>query len=371
MWSASIVRFEYPICFLLLLAQGCARQRERAVIGDAFAIAGPPTVQVARSEIAAWDSSRAPAVSIVVQPQGLAGDPVDVEVERAQRLVAIPDLVGVVGHGGSRASLAAAPVYNAAHVPQIVPTGTSRLLKRAGRWTFMLAPDDSVEGAFIARFVTERLAARRISVFFVRDEYGFGLRDGLVAGLRLRGLKVVDQVSYQRINDFRTLVSASFRRGVPDAVVVAGRAGDAGLIARFVRRAAPRVKIVVGDGALVLPELADSAGPAADSIYAVACWLPNAPDSVSRAFVRRFRLLAGRDPQPYEAMAHDAIMVLASAIRAVGTDRSAIRRYLLALGVSRPPYLGVTGPITFGPERPSRLVMARLRGDSLIRVPDR
>ncbi|MBI4543210.1 MAG: hypothetical protein HY705_09280 [Gemmatimonadetes bacterium] len=120
----------------------------------------------------------------------------------------------------------------------------------------MLADDDSVEGAFIGAFAAERLSARRVSIFFVSDEYGIGLRDGLVADLRRRGLSVVDEVPFNPINELRTLVSASLRRGVPDVVVVAGRHREAGLIARSVHDPAPRVRIVVGDGALVLPFLA-------------------------------------------------------------------------------------------------------------------
>lgn len=361
-------RLRYLLCLASLLPLGCAAERGPAVIGYAFAISETPTIRVAQEELAAGDTSHSPAISIVVESQGGAADPADVEVKRAQHLAALPGVVGVVGHGGSRASLAAAPVYNEAGIVQVVPTGTSRLLHTAGPWTFMLAPDDSVEGAFIGTFLAERLAAHRVSVFFFRDEYGFGLRDGLVAELRRRGLSVVDAVPYQTDNNFRTLVLASLRRGIPDAVVVAGRE-EAGLIARFLREAAPRVRIVAGDGALVLPTLADTAGPAADSIYAVAPWLPDAPDSLSRAFVARFRRLVGRDPGPYEAMAHDAVMILAAAIRAVGPQRAAIRTYLRQLGVSRPPFQGVTGPITFGPGRSARLVMARLRGGAVIRAP--
>src|SRR5437899_8805507 len=54
------------------------------------------------------------------------------EVDWASRLAALPGIVGVVGPGGSREALESAPVYREAHVPLIVPTATSRLLRDAG-----------------------------------------------------------------------------------------------------------------------------------------------------------------------------------------------------------------------------------------------
>ena len=67
-------------------------------------------------------------------------------------------------------------------------------------------------------------------------------------------------------SDYAALVGASLRRGRPDVIIIAGRA--------------------------------------ADSIYVVAFWLPDAPDSLSRAFVERFRRIAGRVPQSSDAMSH-------------------------------------------------------------------
>ncbi|MFI5234338.1 MAG: hypothetical protein ACHQXA_01385, partial [Gemmatimonadales bacterium] len=57
----------------------------------------------------------------------------------AQHVAGMPDVVGVVGPSGSRLALATAPIYNAAAIPQIVPSATNRLLRHAGPWTFMLA----------------------------------------------------------------------------------------------------------------------------------------------------------------------------------------------------------------------------------------
>jgi branched-chain amino acid transport system substrate-binding protein len=155
---------------------------------------------------------------------------------------------------------------------------------------------------------------------------------------------------------------------VPDVLLVAGRQRETGIIARLTQRRLSGLRIVAGDGALVLPALADNAGPAGDSVYVVAFWLPDAPDSLSRDFVTRVHRVVGRDPQSTDAMSHDALLLAATAIRAVGANRAAVRGYLRALGGSRPVFMGVTGPITFAPNRPSRLVMAQLRHGVPVRV---
>jgi ABC-type branched-subunit amino acid transport system substrate-binding protein len=103
-------------------------------------------------------------------------------------------------------------------------------------------------------------------------------------------------------------------------------------------------------------------------VYVVSFWMADTPDSVSRAFVERFRRVTGNEPVGTIAMTHDAIMVLATALQAVGPDPLAMRRYLRSLGRERPPYRGVTGPISFQPGPRGNFVMTRLDGTRLVRV---
>ena len=364
------VQSPLPVALWTLVAAlgACDGPPRVAVVGYAYPVWGTPTVQTARDEIASWPPA---AFTIRIEYDSIAqGDPPDIEVMRAQRLSQTPGLVAIVGHGGSRGSLVAAPIYAAAGIPQIVPTGTSRLLRHVSPWTFVLCPDDSTEGAFIGRFAVERLGAHRATIFFVNDEYGAGLRDGVLAEFAARHVTVLDAVGVDPTSDISTLLEASLRRGIPDVLVVAGRHAETGRVARAALGRVPRLRVVAGDGALLLPALADFAGPAADSIYVVAFWLPDAADSMSRAFEDRFTRVTGREPGPDEAMNHDALMLVAHAVRAVGTDRGAIRTYLQSLGRTRPAYAGVTGAITFLPDRPARLAMARLRGGRVVRVTD-
>ncbi len=294
------------------------------------------------------------------------------EVAFAEALVAIPHLAVVVGHLSSRGSLLAAPIYGEARIPFIVPTSTSRRLGRTGPWTFQLAPDDSEEGAFIAAFALDRLAARRATIFYlVTDEYGIGLRDGVVTALRARGVEPLDEVAVLEDSDFPRRVAASLRRGRPDVVIVAARSGTALAIAQAVHRRMPKTYVVAGDGVALDAQFARAEGPEAASDFAVAWWSASDTGRTSQAFVARFRAVAGRAPSPVDAMFYDGLMVAAQAVRDAGVRPEAIRAYLRSLGTARPPYAGVTGPISFAPGRHTNLVMTRLVGGTAVPVADR
>ncbi|MGH7567967.1 MAG: ABC transporter substrate-binding protein [Gemmatimonadales bacterium] len=341
---------------------GCEQRPTSAVIAVAFNLTDSTVLQVVKDELATGTQSGDVQLSVVFDRE-LPGEPPDAAVARAERLGAIDGLVGVAGHGDSRSSLAAAAVYNTARIPQVVPIATNRLLAQAGAWTFMLAPNDSLEGHFIASFLARSLGARRVTLFYQNNDYGVGLREGVRAGLPQFGLQLLTEVGFDRTSDFPTLVAAALRRGRPDALIVAGYSRETIGIARAVHALAPGLRIVAGDGVLAGfgLALADSAGPAVDSLFAVAFWVPTAADSVSQRFVTQFRGIAGRDPAPSEAMLCDAILVFARTVRAVGSDRAAIRDYLRGLGRERPPVRGVTGAIAFAREAPVTLVMARIR----------
>lgn len=247
-------------------------------------------------------------------------------IARARRMSELRGVVGVVGHGGSRPSLAAAVVYNERHIPQVVPTATSRRLAEAGPWTFMLAPNDSVEGAFIARFAVEHLHAARPALFFVDNEYGDGLRSGIVGAMAARGVMVPEQVPFALGGDVRVLVEALLARYRPDVLLIVGDQREAGDLARAAFARLPGLRVIVGDNASPTGTLVEHAGPAADSLYGVSFWIPDSADVHQQRFIARFRELTGRDPQVSDALAYDAVMVLGRAAGATGGAPDAMRQ---------------------------------------------
>jgi branched-chain amino acid transport system substrate-binding protein len=332
---------------------GCER-RQPAVIGFTFDARGAYAGVVSAARKIWRDSTRTDAPVIVdvggvPAESGAAG-----QVILASHLAAYPGILGVVGPSDSRSTLAAAPVYDEAHVPLLVPTATSRRLKTVSPWVFMLAPDDSAEAEFIATFVAQTLHARTAAVFYDNDEYGIGLRDGLRRALPARQARIAAE---EPIGSFcaagqeraeASLVRAMPRANAPGVVIVAGRTQQAACIARRVHERLASTPIIGTDAVEPDSLFFTTAGPAASHFFVVAFWYPGAPGAASAEFARTYEAVTGHPAAASQAMLFDAVSLVRAAAREVGPDREAIRRYLTALGRSRPAYPGVTGAVAFG-----------------------
>ncbi len=341
----------------------CGGRGSTARIGYAYPAAAEASKMIAilQGEIDGWHRRRIAEIFPARFRPGLTGYAAEVDV--AETLILTPDLSAVVGHLSSRSSLLVAPIYQDAGIPLIVPTGTTRRLRDLGPLVFSMAPDEDAEGEFITAFAVDRLGARRITVFYLYgDEYGIGLRDGVVSSLGKRSLAPADQVGILEDSDFPKIVAASIKRAVPDGVVVAGRNLEAAGIISALHTLLPDVPVVAGDGVVLSKDYGDTLGRAANGVFAVAFWHPNLATDTSRAFMTRWRAKPGPDPTGPCVMFYDALKLLAQAIREVGSRPSSIRKYLAELGVTRPPYPAVAGPISFAPGRPTNLVMTHFSG---------
>lgn len=328
----------------------------------------PRIASLAQETIDAWHA--APAIRIETVTRDTQAEGLGPDVAAAERLVLLPHLAGVVGHSNTRTTLTAGPVYAEAGVPLIVPAATSRLLQAVSPWIFPLAPDEEVEGEYLVRFATERLGARRITVVYRHaNEYTQGLRDAVAHALAQRSLEPADTVGVLEDSDFDRVIRASIARVVPDAVILATGSPEAVPVARAFCSGAPEAPLIGGDSASLPRVLAAGLEPdCARHFHAAELWHHDLPRDESRAFVSRWRREPGALPSPSEVMHYDGLVLLAKAIREVGPDRASIRRYLRELGRSRPPFEGVSGPISFTSDRPVNLVMTRLDGQAVVLV---
>lgn len=288
-------------------------------------------------------------------------------VEWTQEAVQLPGVTAVAGPSSSRTALAVAPMINRAAIPWVIPTSTSRLLHQSGPWAFRLVPDDSVEGEFLVRQIAARKGLRRILVMYTNDEYGQGLRAGVREALARDGLAPTAELPVSAASDFDLLLRNEFTSRRPDAIIAAIRNVELVPLAQGMKRLGTHVPLFAGDGAFSPFVLHTAVGTVPFEIHAVAFWLPAEADSVGRDFMARYQARTERRARPEDALAYDALVLAAYAIREGKGDPQAARRWLLSLGVTRPPFAGAAGPISFSDDGQRRLRLARFVGDSAVR----
>jgi branched-chain amino acid transport system substrate-binding protein len=348
-----------------------ACDRRPAILGLVYRPPSPSVIDVVREELARWPGG-APAE--LRGPSSYLGTHAEREVDGAAQLAALPGIVAVIGHEDSRSTLLAAPVYDEARIPLVVPTATSQTIAAAGPWIFPLAPNDSQEGVFIAEFAIRGLGTRAIALLYDNDEYGRGLRDGVRVALAAAGRPLSAEAPIGAVcepggGSGASLALVTPRRRPPDVVVIASRSHDAGCIVRQASKRVPAVRFIAGDAVEIDDGVLAAMGAAANSTYVVAFWHAGLTDEHSAAFTSAYRRIVGTAPKPGAAMQYDAIMLVMQALREVGPRPKAIQAYLTQLGKSRPPYQGVTGPIAFGGERHRPLYMLRVRAGAAGAVP--
>ena len=305
-------------------------------------------------------------------PADSALAPLALEIANATRLAADADVVVAVGPGGSREVLQVAPIHREAGLMQIVPTATSRLLRTAGDFVFRLAPDDSIQGAFLGAFADTALRARRAAILYVPDEYGIGLMAGTASALEARGISLIDRAPLRLRRDCRNAATRARTRTSPhNSRCAAGPTSWSSPRERWRRPAR------TGRSARAGRPSASSSGTAPSWTRAPS------PGQERRRRARTRRVLAPAAPRQRlggdgarartsakgvpmrhgDAKFYDAVMLAATAIHEGGASRRGVRRYLLSLGRERPAFAGVTGADRRRTgRRARRSLLTRVRG---------
>ena len=138
------------------------------------------------------------------------------------------------------------------------------------------------------------------------------------------GADVVAVEGYQPDEkDFRsTLVRV--RDANPDAIVLISYYADGALIARQIRTVGLKTPIVAS-GSVYSPKFLELAGDAANGIFTETNFFPGESRVEVQNFVAKFRARFNEDPDTFNAVAYDAIVLMAAVFDQFGTERAAIR----------------------------------------------
>ncbi len=262
----------------------------------------------------------------------------------ATKLANDKDVVIVVGHLCSSASLAAAPIYKDAKLPAISPASTNPNLCKSSPYYFRNVYKDDFQGAFLARYIDEVKGWKKVAIFYETNDYSIGLKNAFVAEAKKRGIRIVGEEAYTSDTTDFTPQLSKFKMMKPDAIFIPGYAPQGTLIVSQAAKLGMKVGFFGADG---LDDDIMLKNKDAEGLFVTTPFLPDAAGPEAQAFIKAYRKKYGVEPNWFAANTYDAVGLAAQAIAEVGLDRQKVRDYLASLNSPEKAYKGVTGATYF------------------------
>jgi branched-chain amino acid transport system substrate-binding protein len=297
-----------------------------ARIGTATSYAIAVSVPVANSLNPALEILRgvAQAQDEINQAGGINGVPLKVLIvsddndpavcqEVANALVQEQAVLGVIGHFGSDATLAAAPIYQQGKLVMISPTSTSIQLSGLGSYVFRTVPSDRFTATTLARYMLNTLQKQNAAIFFnSQSSYSQSLKDEFTTALYSEGGQIVSEFDVGGGSFDANAAIAQAKQQNAQVLVLASNTAtlDQALQVVAVNR---RELALMGGDSLYNPKLLQVGGESAVDMVVAVPWIflsnPQSP------FAQDSRQLWGGDVNWRTAMAYDAAQVLIAAIK--------------------------------------------------------
>jgi branched-chain amino acid transport system substrate-binding protein len=261
----------------------------------------------------------------------------------ATALVQDTSVLGVIGHFGSEATLAASDVYQDGKLVEISPTSTSVKISNLGDYIFRTVPSDRFTATTLIRYLLNTLQQKNAAIYYNSgSDYSKSLKDEFVTGLNSEGGQVVEEFDLGS-SGFKASdsIKLAAQRGAKVLVLAANTPTlDQALQVVAVNR---RQLQLLGGDSLYNPKTLQVGGEAAVGMVVAVPWVllsnPQAP------FTQEARKFWGGDVNWRTAMAYDAAEVLIAGLKRSPT-REGIQQTLSAPNFS---VAGATGTVQFLP----------------------
>jgi branched-chain amino acid transport system substrate-binding protein len=232
--------------------------------------------------------------------------------ERAMGGAASPAVVGPIL--GTQ-MLALLPLAQERSVPLLTISGTARLGELGNPWFFRFFPSDATVKVAHARYVVEKLGAKRPAVIYQSTAYGQSGREQLARTLgELKAPPVLEESVATTANDLSPALLRA-KGANADVIVLHLHAPSTVLAVRQARQLLPDLPIVAGS-AMHQPATAALLSPA--ELKGVCAETAASPISATsgpmRAFLDTYRATYNSDPDAFAAAQFDAVGMLGKAI---------------------------------------------------------
>lgn len=266
---------------------------------------------------------------------------VEVVEQVAQTLVNTPSILGVVGHFGSEATLAAADIYEQEGLVMVSPTSTSVQISTKGDYVFRTVPSDRFTATTLADYMLNTMGERNAAVYYNSEsDYSISLKNQFTTALSTGGGQVVEEIDVAQSSfNARDSLSRITQRGA-DAIILATNTPTLDQAVQVIQANNRRLPILGGDS-LYNPRVLEMGQRAAEGMVVAVPWI--ILSNFQSPFVQTSQQLWGGDVNWRTAMSYDAAKVLIEGLRRNPT-RQGLQQTLSDPGFS---VEGATGLVQF------------------------
>jgi len=251
-------------------------------------------------------------------------------------------VVAVVGHLNSGATIPASKVYSDAGITQVSGSTNPAYTLQRFKTTFRIAATDAQQGPALANYLVKNYNVKKVAIVDDATSYGQGLADEFERAIKASGVAVVsrDAIS-DRAVDFRAVLT-KIKGENPDAIMFGGTDAGAGPFAKQAKQLSIASKIIGGDG-ICTEKISELAGDAVDNVICSQAGAPIEKMSDGRGFQAKYMKRFGMPIQGYAPYDYDAVYAIADAMkRARAIDKASILAEMPKTNLD-----GVTGKISF------------------------
>lgn len=259
-----------------------------------------------------------------------------------ERAVGRPPPPAVMGPILGTQMLALMPLAQAVGVPLLTVSGTARLSEMGNPYFFRFFPSDSTVKVAHARYVVEKLGAKRPAVIYQSTAYGQSGREQLAKTLvDLKAPPVLEESVAPSANDLTAALTRA-RSANADVIVLHLHAASTVLAVRQARQLFPDLPVVAGS-AMHQPATAALLEPA--ELKGVCAETAASPISATsgpmKAFTDAYRTAFKTEPDAFAAAQYDAVAMLATIVADLTKAKQAVTPSAVRGALDRDSYKGL------------------------------
>lgn len=318
----------FALTIFLLLS--CAKKEKVIKIGGVGPLTGPQAEVgqdlINGEKLAVEEINAAGGLlgkKVVLVPMDDKADPKEA-VSVAHKLVSNPQVVAVVGHLNSGATLPASRVYHQGSIVMLTPASTNPKITRQGfKNIFRACITDEVQGPLCASFAIDKLKKEKFAVLHDKTAYGQGIAEQFTKTVIDKGktLLLFEGIT-EGDKDF-TAILTKIKSLSPDLLFFGGMFLEGGLIVKQSKQLGLVALFMAGDGCFA-PEFMKIGGSASEGTIVSFLSPPWEKEESTKEFVTKFKEKYGV-VKTYAPYGYECVNIIAKAIKVAGkADRKAI-----------------------------------------------